>query len=146
MIINDKKNFLDIIAKVLHGLGYSNVKKQENGKDITADKDHVKYIFRCKYDIDAIGAKYIEEFAGNVNGYDKMVYVTNSSFIPAAKNSAESNNIELWDRNVVDRLSIAMHEDIVDEIVEKKKFPVVPVVIAIVLTVAIAFVLWKFVL
>ena len=106
----------------------------------------MKYIFRCKYDIDAIGAKYIEEFAGNVNGYDKMVYVTNSSFIPAAKNSAESNNIELWDRNVVDRLSIAMHEDIVDEIVEKKKFPVVPVVIAIVLTVAIAFVIWRFVL
>ena len=37
MIINDKKNFLDIIAKVLHGLGYSNVKNQENGKDITAE-------------------------------------------------------------------------------------------------------------
>lgn len=120
MIINDKKNFVPIVARLLTGLGYTNVKENEEGSliDITADKDGERWCFKCRYDIDAISASNISEFASAAKsaGYDNRVYVTNSSFLSAAKRTGEENGVVLWDRNTIDRLYIVVSDNLEDKV------------------------------
>lgn len=146
MIINDKKNFTEIISKVLEGTGYSNIKRHDNQTDISAQKDDLRYIFRCRYDIDAVGVKSIEEFSKAYGGHDKLVYVTNSSFVPAAKNFADLNKIELWDRNVIDRIYIGVRDKISDEAEPEKKSHGFLIILAILIVLGGAFLAWKFLL
>ncbi len=52
MVINDRKNFISIITKLLEGLEYENISKLDGEKsliDITAEKDGEKYCFKCRY-------------------------------------------------------------------------------------------------
>lgn len=124
MKINDENNFVSMMAKMIEGLGYDNVKVcADKTADITAKKDNKSYCFKCRYAIDAIGNGAIEAFYKAVKdaGYDRLVYITNSSFHAGAKKMALENNIELWDRNTVDRLYIGVHDSIEDEAVEVKK-------------------------
>ena len=108
MVINDKNNFVSMVARLLKGLGYSDVKENtaDSAIDITAVKDGEKYCFKCRYDIDAIGSSYIKDFAAASGNYDKRVFVTNSSFLSAAKKLGEEQGIILWDRNTIDRMYI----------------------------------------
>lgn len=150
MKINNKDNFITMMARMISGLGYENV-KEHNDKviDITAEKNGEKYCFKCKYEIDAVGGKYIDEFydAAANGGYDKLVFITNSSFLSSAKKSAEQNGIDLWDRNTVDRLYIGVHDNIEDRPVEEQGGNGVVIGIAIAVVVvavaAIAYFLFK---
>lgn len=117
MVINDEKNFVPMIARMLKGLKYQNVqviKGEPKAVDITAEKDGVKYCFGCAYAIDAIGEKKIQEFveASRSLNCDVNVFVTNSSFLAHAKRRGEEARIELWDRNTVDRLAIGVAESL----------------------------------
>lgn len=141
MIINDKNNFVPIVVRLLNGLGYKNVKEtgdQSEYIDITAEKDGEKYCFKCRYDIDAIGEKAVGELEKAASGYDKAVFVTNSSFLSSAKKKGEAAGILLWDRNTVDRLTISVSENIEDKVEVVKHHRAVFVVIVIVLLLAAA--------
>lgn len=147
MIINDKNNFVPIVVKLLNGLGYKNVKEtgdQSKAIDITAEKDGEKYCFKCRYDIDAIGEKAVEELERASLGYDRAVFVTNSSFLSSAKKKGEAAGIELWDRNTVDRLTISVSENLEDRVEEVKHHRAVYVILIIVLLLAAAAVYWFF--
>lgn len=149
MIINDRSHFVPMIIKLLTGLGYENVSECEKENiDITATKAGEKYCFRCRYDIDAIGEKYINDFskAAKAGGYDKAVFVTNSSFISAAKKRGDADGILLWDRNTIDRLSIGVPMSIQDRPVAKKKKKGLAIIIAlaVVAIAIIGFEYWYF--
>ena len=147
MVINDKRNFKSMIVKLLNGLGYENVKENTGDQaiDITAEKDGEKYGFRCRYDIDAIGEKEMDIAVGASGNYDKTVYVTNSSFISAAKKKGEANGILMWDRNTIDRMSIPMAEKLDDEVIpEKKNYTAAIVISAVVVIAAAVFIYWYF--
>lgn len=149
MIINDKNNFTSIVMRLLSGLGYENVATCEKENiDITATKDGEKYCLKCKYDIDAIGEKSINDFAkaAKAGNYSKMIFVTNSSFLSAAKKRADEENIILWDRNTMDRLYIGVSDSIEDKAVPKKKHKSLFVVIALVLVIlgVVGFESWYF--
>ena len=124
MVIRDKENFTPMIARLLESLGYENVQIHNGeGIDISAVKDGEKYCFVCRYDIEAIGEKRIDNLIelAKSGGYDKKVYVTNSSFISSAKKKGEKENVLLWDRNTVDRLAIgAVDSPFEEEVVVKK--------------------------
>ena len=72
--------------------------------------------------MDAISEKKMTELceAYKDSNYDKAVFVTNSSFISAAKKKGESEGILLWDRNTVDRLAIGISESLEDKVVPQK--------------------------
>lgn len=114
MVIREKKNFKSMIIRMLTALGYDNVQPYDGeGIDITAVKNQEKYCFKCRYDIDAIGEKKISDFIEKARnaGFDHMIYVTNSSFISGAKKKGERENVELWDRNTLDRMTIGIADE-----------------------------------
>lgn len=125
MIINSKENFVPMIAKLLKGLKYENIKVNDGDNpdiDITAEKDGIKYSFKCRYDIDAIREKYIQKLvdATKRTNTEKAVFVTNSSFLSSAKSLGDKEGILLWDRNHVDRLAIGISEKLDDPLPEEK--------------------------
>lgn len=147
MVIRDKDNFVPIMAKMLTGLGYENVEIL-NGKsaDIKAEKDNLKYCFKCRFDIDAISEKSISELFESVKGekYDKIVFMTNSSFSPKAKKCGEAYGVELWDRNTIDRLYINVEESFIEQPEEPKRNIAPFIIIPIELVVAAALLLYWF--
>ena len=150
MVIRDKENFLPIIKKMLEALGYEKVEKQEGkGIDYTAQKDGERYCFKCSYEIDAVGEKKVAELIEAAKGgnYDHMVYITNSSFISSAKKKGDAANVMLWDRNTVDRMTIGIADETLEEQPEEKKSPahiIVPIAAAVVLCVVAAVLYMKF--
>ncbi len=112
MIINNKDNYIDMMAKLVEALGYKDIKKNDNDSaiSITAKKDGKLYGFVCRYDIDAIKGKAMEEFieACNKAKIDVPVYMTNSSFASSAKKLADAEGVLLWDRNYIDRIAIGV--------------------------------------
>lgn len=144
MVINDKNNFVSMVARLLKGLGYSDVKENtaDSAIDITAVKDGENYCFKCRYDIDAVGSSYIKDFAEASGNYDKRVFVTNSSFLSAAKKLGEEQGIILWDRNTIDRMYIGVSDSLEDrrEVVNGSKAPyVIAGVIAAVVIIAVVY-------
>ncbi len=141
MLISDGENFVSVISKFLTALNYGNT-QEHSGKpyDITAENDEKKICFKCHYDIDAIGAVQIETLHDAVKGagFDKTVYITNSSFSPAAKKKAEEYSMELWDRNILDRMSIGIRDTFEERPVEVKKSRKGMIVIAGVAVAAVA--------
>ena len=125
MKINNADNFVHVIAKMLKCLDYSDVKETggDNGIDITAAKGGKTYCFRCLCDIEAISEKKMQVLrdAYKSSRYDVAVFVTNSSFISAAKKMGEKEGIVLWDRNTIDRMAIGISEKLEDEVVEPKR-------------------------
>ena len=124
MLISEKERFKPVMCKFLEALGYANIQEfNEKAYDITATKEGKKYCFRCQYDIDAISEKKITALNEAVKGagFDKVIYITNSSFSSAAKNKAIETGIELWDRNTIDRMSIGIKDTIEDVAPVEKK-------------------------
>ena len=124
MIIRDKDNFLPLIANMLTALNYDKV-EMHTGKpyDITAVKDDKKYCFKCKYDIDAVGTAAMKEFVDGTKdmSHDARAFITNSSFISVAKKLGDEAGVLLWDRNTLDRMSIGIKENIVEDVQEETK-------------------------
>lgn len=74
-------------------------KCQDQGVDIVAKKDNVKYAIQCKYVTGQVGNKAIQEvYAGKTYyGCDRAVVLTNSTFTNSAKELADKLNVLLWD-------------------------------------------------
>ena len=87
---------------ILRGLGFANVQQTkasgDQGVDIIAEKDSIRYAFQCKYYSHPIGNYAVQEVNAGVQYYncDVGVVITNSSFTRSAIELAERCNIELW--------------------------------------------------
>lgn len=91
-------------GEVLKKNGYSNVEvtrgSGDQGIDILAVKDGIKYGIQCKCYSSDIGNKAVQEaFAGKTfYGCHVAAVLTNRHFTRSAKELAESNGVLLWDR------------------------------------------------
>lgn len=101
----DGHEFEHFIAALLRKLGYEKVEvtpgSGDQGVDVLAEKDGVRYAIQCKCYSSDLGNTPVQE----VNT-GKMVYrchvgivVTNRYFTQGAKNAASATRVLLWDRD-----------------------------------------------
>lgn len=101
--------FEEYFAKVLTKLGYNTqVTKAsgDDGGDIIATKDNIKYVFQCKNYSDTVGNKAVQEVysAKGIYKCDKAIVITNNYFTKQAKKESDILSVELWDRNILLKL------------------------------------------
>ena len=89
-------------ADILRQNGYIDVTRGsgDQGIDILAEKDGIKYGIQCKCYSSDIGNKAVQEaFSGKTfYGCHVAVVLTNRHFTKSAKELADSNHVLLWDR------------------------------------------------
>lgn len=97
--------FEGFCAEILEKNGYDNVSvtrgSGDQGVDIIAYRDGVKYGFQCKCYTADIGNKAVQEIYAGKTYYQCHVGIvlTNRQFTPAAIDLAKKNGIVLWDRS-----------------------------------------------
>ena len=97
--------FEGFCAEILEKNGYDNVSvtrgSGDQGVDIIAYRDGVKYGFQCKCYTADIGNKAVQEIYAGKTYYQCHVGIvlTNRHFTPAAIDLAKKNGIVLWDRS-----------------------------------------------
>ena len=81
----------------------------DQGVDILADKEGIRYAIQCKCFSNPLGNKPIQEVHAGKDIYRCHVGVvmTNSTFTPSAIEAAEHTNTLLWDRQTLERMLIA---------------------------------------
>ena len=91
-------------TKLLGKSGFTNIihtgGANDQGADITACKDSIKFAFQCKCYSSPLGNTPVQEALGGKK-FRKChvgVVITNSTFTKGAKELAESTQIILWDR------------------------------------------------
>ncbi len=100
-------DFERFVANLLYRMGYQQVKltpgSNDQGVDILAEWQGVRYAFQCKCYASPLNNKAIQEVtAGKVFwGCEKAVVVTNTYFNHNAIQVAELTGTELWDRDVL---------------------------------------------
>jgi HJR/Mrr/RecB family endonuclease len=98
-------DFEKFCAGVLEKNGFSNISvtpgSGDQGVDIIACKDGVKYGIQCKCYSSDIGNKAVQEVYSGARFYDCHVPVvlTNRYFTKSARELAEKTNVLLWDRD-----------------------------------------------
>lgn len=96
-------------ADLLSHIGYANVKVTQDsgdqGIDILAEKNGVKYAIQCKCYSSDIGNKAVQEAFAGCRYYNCHVPVvmTNRYFTRQAKDLAQKTNVLLWDRNILNK-------------------------------------------
>lgn len=101
----DGYQFEDFCARLLSNRGYEDVLvtqgSGDQGIDIIAYKDGIKYGFQCKCYSSAVGNKAVQEvFAGKAFYQCHVgIVITNNYFTESAIALARQNGIVLWDRN-----------------------------------------------
>ena len=97
-------------AELLRKNGFSDVKvtqgSGDQGIDILATKDGIKYGIQCKCYSSDIGNKAVQEVYSGKSFYNCHVGVvlTNRYFTSSAKELAEKNGILLWDRDKLEKM------------------------------------------
>lgn len=78
----------------------------DQGVDIIAVKDGIKYAIQCKNYKTPLGNTAVQEVHTGKDYYNCHVAVvmTNSSFTPGAQKLADANRVLLWDRAYIERL------------------------------------------
>ena len=100
----DGMEFEKYCVELLQKLGYSQVIRTpgsgDQGVDIIAVKDDIRYAIQCKRYSTDLGNTPIQEVTAGKAFYHCHVAVvlTNSHFTPAAKKLAEANGVLLWNR------------------------------------------------
>lgn len=98
-------------ADVLRKIGFCNVEvtrgSGDQGVDVLAEKDGVKYAIQCKCYTSDLGNKPVQEVNTGKTIYRCQVGVvmTNRYFTQGAKDAAEATGILLWDRDVVQKMA-----------------------------------------
>lgn len=97
------RQFEGFIAKLLKGLGYSDIAGTpitgDQGADIVATKNGRTVLVQAKRYYKPVGNSAVQEIVGALkfyNGDDGWV-ITNSTFTPGARSLAQKNNIRLTD-------------------------------------------------
>ena len=97
-------------SRIIRKNGFINVSltatSGDQGVDIIAYKDNLKYAFQCKHYSNSLGNKPIQEVYAGKTFYqcDVAVVITNSTFTEGAKALAKSTGVILWDRSVLHKL------------------------------------------
>lgn len=101
----DGHQFEYFCAEVLSKNGYENVEvtkgSGDQGIDVLAEKDSIKYAVQCKCYSSDIGNKAVQEAFSGKTFYNCHVAVvlTNRYFTTSAKELAEKSGVLLWDRD-----------------------------------------------
>ena len=104
------EDFEVYVAMILQQIGFVNVQltkgSGDQGVDIIAEKDGVKYAFQCKRYDKPVGSKAVQEvFAGKFFYHcHAAVVVTNNYFTQSAKELSNENGVVLWDRDKLNSL------------------------------------------
>lgn len=108
--ISDGHTFEYVVADLLKGVGFSNVKvtvgSGDYGIDVLANYDGCSYAIQCKKYSSKVGISAVQEaYAGrSYYGCNYAMVITNNYFTPAAIKLAKSTGVILWDRNNVKKL------------------------------------------
>ena len=98
--------FEEYFAKILIKLGYNaQITKAsgDDGGDIIATKENIKYVFQCKNYSNAVGNKAVQEVntAKDIYKCNKAIVITNNYFTKQAQNEALTLNVELWNNTIL---------------------------------------------
>lgn len=99
----DGHQFEQYCADLLTQNGFTQVEvtkaSGDFGIDVLAEKDGVTYAIQCKYYTDKVGNHAVQEAFAGKEYYDRMIAVvmTNSTFTPAAIETAKQTHVLLWD-------------------------------------------------
>lgn len=104
------EEFEEFCAELLQEIGFENVRltphSGDQGVDILAEKQGVKYAFQCKNYSSPLGNKPVQEVNAGKSFYKCHVgvVITNSCFTPGAVALAEATGVLLWDRKIIEEL------------------------------------------
>jgi len=98
--------FESFVCAMFTKLGYkSSVTKSsgDQGLDVIAEKDNTRLGIQAKCYSNKVNNKAVQEIVGALAHYkcDKGIVVTNHYFTESAKELAKSNNVVLWDRDIL---------------------------------------------
>lgn len=102
--------FEQYCAKVLRSNNFTNVRVTKTsgdfGIDILASKDGWNYAIQCKKYSSKVGNHAVQEaYSGrDFYGADIAVVLTNNYFTPAAIEAAGSLDVELWNRDILNKM------------------------------------------
>ena len=102
--------FEEYCANLLRKNGYEDVEvtcgSGDQGIDVLATKDFVKYGIQCKCYSSPVGNKAIQEaYAGKLfYGCHVAIVLTNNVFTPSAIDLADKTGVILWDKNMLAQL------------------------------------------
>lgn len=106
-------DFERYLAILFEKLGYSvqivGSHKGDYGTDLIIEKEGVKTAVQAKRWHNAVGIKSVQEVYGSLHVYNctKALVVTSNYFTQQARNLAQSNNVELWDRNYLAKIILS---------------------------------------
>ena len=104
------ENFERYCAGLLRHNGFKNISltptSGDQGVDIIAEKDGIKYAIQCKCYSSPVGNGPVQEVHAGKEIYDCHVGVvmTNQYFTPGAKQAAEKTRTLLWDRDTLRKM------------------------------------------
>ena len=108
------KEFESWCGSLLEKLQYTNIQLTpaigDQGADIIATYDGLRYAIQCKHYSSNVGNKPVQEVlsARRIYECDAMMVMTNSHFTPGGKEAARANNVKLIDREgLIQMMSIA---------------------------------------
>lgn len=98
--------FEEFVGLLFKKMGYSSqVTKQsgDQGLDVIASKNGTKIGIQAKCYSNTVGNSSVQEAVAGKSFYncDKVIVVTNNYFTPAAEELAQSNNVVLWNRDML---------------------------------------------
>lgn len=108
--IQNGYDFEEYVANLYRKLGYKidkvTKKSGDQGADIIAYNDNIKYVIQVKFYNSPVGNKAVQEVVGALGMYNaqKGIVVTNSTYTPSAIELANANHIELVDGNTIDKM------------------------------------------
>lgn len=115
-LYNDNYDYMEghefeyFCADLLKCIGYTDAEvtpgSGDQGVDILACKDGVKYAIQCKCYSSDIGNKAVQEVYSGAKYYNCHVPVvlTNRYFTKSAKELAQKTNVLLWDRDILEQM------------------------------------------
>ena len=113
----DGHEFEHFCANIMRKNGFTNVAvtkgSGDQGVDILAEKDGIKYAVQCKNYSSPLSNTPIQEVNAGKIFYNCHVGVvmTNSTFTPGAKTLAQATGVLLWDRAVVEKMMKIANEE-----------------------------------
>lgn len=123
----DGLKFEKLCADILKKMGYENVEvtkgSGDQGVDVLAGRDGIKYAVQCKYYSEKVGNRAIQEiFAGKQFYHCHVgIVMTNNYFTQSAKELAKENGIILWDGDFLENFLKEIQEVNSDIIIIKEK-------------------------
>lgn len=92
------------------------------GADLILEKENEKIVVQAKRWKQNVGIAAVQQVVGAINHYqaNKGMVISNSFYTQNAEKLAESNNIELWDRDkLINFLSKAREKEMAEEVEQK---------------------------